>query len=232
MHDDWLERQVPFEVERAEDDGDGLTLEGYAAVFNSRTLIDSWEGRFYEEIAKGAFRKSLRERTPVLMFNHGNHPVVGPMPLGRVESAREDQTGLRIVARLHDNWLVAPVRDAIESGAVDGMSFRFQMIREDWDPAPPWEMPADSKKIPVRTLREVRCAECGPVVFPAYTDTTVGVRGDLADLARSLFHGAPAPGSDEPTRDTEPTPAPDGATSVIPHSERRLWVARLTGATC
>jgi hypothetical protein len=60
----------------------------------------------------------------------------------------------------------------------------------------------------------------------------VGVRGDLADLARSLFHGVPAPGSNEPTRETEPTPGSDEPTSVIPHSERRLWVARLTGATC
>ena len=225
---DWLERRVPFEVERADADDDGLTLEGYAAVFNSRTLIDSWEGKFYEEIAKGAFRKSLRERTPVLMFEHGHHPVVGPMPLGRIDSAREDAHGLKITARLHDNWLVAPVRDAILSGAVDGMSFRFQAIKDEWDPAPPWEL-EDSKKVPVRTLREVRCAECGPVVFPAYDATSVSVReGDLAELARSLFRGESAPAPKEPL--ALPTPKPAAAATSVSPAERRLWVAKLKGA--
>jgi phage head maturation protease len=31
-----------------------------------------------------------------------------------------------------DNWLMAPVRDAIAAGAIDGMSFRFSVVREGW----------------------------------------------------------------------------------------------------
>jgi len=42
---DNLTRSVAFELERADSDGDGLTLEGYAAVFDSETVIDSWEDR-------------------------------------------------------------------------------------------------------------------------------------------------------------------------------------------
>ena len=52
-----LFRSVEF---RAEPSADGLTLEGYAAVFNAETVINSWEGNFREQIAKGAFA-----RTPV-----------------------------------------------------------------------------------------------------------------------------------------------------------------------
>jgi hypothetical protein len=37
-----------------------------------------------------------------------------------------------VVARLHDNWLVQPVRDAIKSKAIPGMSFRFSVVKDEW----------------------------------------------------------------------------------------------------
>ncbi len=123
--DDMLIRSVPFEVTRADSTGDGLTLEGYAAVFNRRATIADYQGDFEEQIAPGAFTESLAKRTPVLMFEHGRHPLIGTMPLGRIDDAHEDQRGLFISARLSDNWLIQPVRDAVRDRAVDGMSFRF-----------------------------------------------------------------------------------------------------------
>lgn len=161
-------RSVPFEVERADNSKDGLTLSGHAAVFDQVTRIDSWEGQFDEVIQRGAFRKTLRERTPVLMFEHGKHPLIGSMPLGTITKAREDDTGLWIEARLHDNWLIEPVRDAITSKSVDGMSFRFEAVKDAWQ--------NDKRKVPLRTLQELRVPELGPVVFPAYSGTDVAVR--------------------------------------------------------
>lgn len=173
---DDLLRSVNFELIRADGDGDGRTLEGYAAVFGSRTRINSWEGDFDEVIAPGAFRKTLRERTPVLMFDHGQHPLIGSMPLGAIEKVREDDKGVYVLARLSDNWLIQPVRDAIAEGSITGMSFRFSVVREQWDES--------TKPRPLRTLLEVKAPELGPVVFPAYRDTSVGVRA--ADIARHL----------------------------------------------
>lgn len=209
-------RSLPFEVERAEKEGDGLTLSGHAAVFNQKTRIDSWEGEFDEVIAPGAFRKTLRERTPVLMFEHGHHPLVGSMPLGTITKAREDDVGLYIEARLHDNWLIEPVRDAVSSGSVDGMSFRFQMVKETWDEQ-------GKNKPPLRTLTELKVPELGPVVFPAYEQTDVAVRSlfnqlpdDLIDELRSLIIGTrgdgAAPGTPpvEPPANTEPPPTHSG----------------------
>lgn len=183
-----LQRSIPFTVTRAEEDeGDGLTLDGYAAVFGSRTLIDSWEGTFYEQIRKGAFRKTLRERTPVVQFDHGRHPLIGSIPIGGIRELREDDQGLFISSRLSDNWLIQPVRDAIADGAVTGMSFRFGVVREEWRDKNGklvknsdelmdllWS-PGDRGPLE-RTLIEVRMPELGPVVFPAYDDTSVGVR--------------------------------------------------------
>lgn len=184
-----LLRSVPFEVTRADaDNGDGLTMEGYAAVYNTPTRIDSWEGTFDEQIKRGAFKKTIQERTPVLQFDHGAHPLIGSIPIGSITDLREDARGLKVAARLSDNWLIQPIRDAIASGSVDGMSFRFQVVREEWRTSDgdlitdPYEIMdrlynADPDEPPLqRTLIEVRMAELGPVVFPAYKETTVGVR--------------------------------------------------------
>jgi len=209
-----LERSVSFEIRAAEGDSDGLTLTGYAAVFDNATRIDNWEGTFDEKIARGAFKRSINARTPVLQFEHGRHPLLGSMPLGTITKLREDDHGLYVEARLADNWLIQPVRDAIASGAIDGMSFRFQVIKEAWD---------DRGPVPVRTLEEVKLMELGPVVFPAYESTTVGVRSASLDelfelpsddrqaIARALVLGTPfgpASGTSEELTDSTPDPLP------------------------
>lgn len=174
-----LFRSVPFEMATSPA-GDGLTLEGYAAVYDSPTRIDSWEGRFDEVIHRGAFARSLARRTPVLMFEHGKHPLIGTMPLGVITRTSEDSKGLYIEARLSDNWLIQPVRDAVRDGGVTGMSFRF-------------EVPEDGEKrtrragnVDLRDLYHLDVPELGPVVFPAYEPTTATVRSlveRLPDLA-------------------------------------------------
>lgn len=165
-------RAAAFEL-RGDPAGDGFTLEGYGAVFGEATRIDSWEGKFDETIAHGAFAKTISERKPVLQFDHGRDAATGSVPIGAVEELREDKHGLFVRARMHDNARVEPIRQAIASGAIDGMSFRFRVIREEWD---------ESGDIPVRTISEVELFELGPVVFPAYQSTSVGVRSLLADL--------------------------------------------------
>jgi HK97 family phage prohead protease len=192
-------RSAPFTLTRATDEGsDGLTIEGYGAVFNSVTEINSWEGAFEEVIAPGAFKKSLRERTPRMQFDHGQHPLLGSLPLGRWTVAEEDERGLHLVGRLTDNWLVTPFRDAIRDGGVEGMSFRFAVVRDDWVDKAGTKLREDElaelmyrgagDRGPIRrTLREVKASEAGPVVWPAYDDTAVGVRNRgtvVFDLAR------------------------------------------------
>lgn len=211
---DGLVRHVTF---RAEPSSDGLTLEGYAAVFNEWTEIDSWEGTFRERIAPGAFKKTLTERTPILQFDHGTHPLIGSLPLGVFTSIKEDEHGLRVKARLSDNWLVQPVRDAIRDGAITGMSFRFRVINDSWKKG--------TDRVAERTISEVALFEAGPVVFPAYEQTTVGVRSRevltaLSDpevrveLARCLLTGTGTePAAIEPPETDEP---------VISHSPRTI----------
>jgi len=193
---------------RAADDPDGRTLEGYAAVFNAWTDIRDHAGTYREQIAPGAFKRSLGQRTPVLQFDHGQHPLIGSLPLGSLAVLREDRNGLFVRARLSDNWLIEPVRDAIRDGGITGMSFRFKVIADEWGTDDAGE---------TRTIKEVELLELGPVVFPAYTQTSVAVRslvGALddetrAELVREL--GEPA----ETTPDeSERTDELDGTSSV------------------
>tara|TARA_R110000803_G_scaffold168766_1_gene231796 strand:+ start:212 stop:919 length:708 start_codon:yes stop_codon:yes gene_type:complete len=167
----FVERSTSFEARDMNDDG--FTLEGYGAVFGQATRIDSWEGTFDETVDRGAFTKTLSERMPVLQFDHGRDPATGSVPIGAIEVLRPDDHGLFVQARLHDNARVEPIRQAIASGAVDGMSFRFQVIRDEWN---------ERGEVPMRTLKEVSLMEIGPVVFPAYAGASVGVRSILATL--------------------------------------------------
>lgn len=188
-------RTAAFDLVRTdlELEGDGLTIEGYGAVVNAVTQIDSWEGTFDEVIAPGAFRKTLRERTPKMQFDHGRHPLLGSLPLGMWQVAEEDDRGMHLVGRLTDNWLVEPFRDAIRDGGVEGMSFRFSVVRDVWtdkdgktisdNDLPQLLYYGAGDRGPIlRTLKELSVTEAGPVVWPAYEETTVGVRSKVITI--------------------------------------------------
>lgn len=241
-------REAPFSLVREGGSGaddqlnDGLTLDGYGAVFNRETVIDSWEGKFREKIAPGSMRRSFRESPPKVQFDHGRHPMIGSIPIASLLSITEEvdpdlapEGGAHVVARLFDNWLMQPVRDAIAGGAVTGMSFRFSVVRESWetfDGKPirddaqlqdelmrTWREDVPDDELPVRTLKELKVPEIGPVTWPAYADTSVSVRSQVIDLGRlhepeqrkllatAVFLADAAQSQDEaPQRDATGTP--------------------------
>lgn len=191
-----LRRSTPFTVTRDgegdQEPGDGLTMEGDAAVFNQVTVIDSWEGRFKEQLLPGSWKKTLREITPRVQFDHGSHPMIGSIPIGTLRKAYEDgDRAVHTVTRLLDNWLVQPVRDALAEDAINGMSFRFSVVREEWRHPDgklvrdedlegllweTWVRDVPEGELLTRSLKEVKVFELGPVVWPAYAGTSVGVR--------------------------------------------------------
>lgn len=223
--------------------GDGRTLEGYAAVFNTPTEINSWEGNFTEEMAPGAFTKTLGERMPVLQFDHGRDARTGTVPIGKIEQIREDANGLYVQARMYDNPVVEPIRQAIEGGSIDGMSFRFKVNNETWrdkdgKPVPASELqrllyrPGDRGPLK-RTITEVELYEAGPVVFPAYESTSVGVRSLLtgldADERQSLIRELAeelrgAVQEDTPTKEAKPS---ETGTSGLSSDERAVALRAL-----
>lgn len=176
---------------------EGRQFSGYAAVFNSPTRIDSWEGMFDEQIAPGAFRRSIRSLIPKFQFDHGRSNF-GSLPLGVVTDIYEDERGLMTEATLAASGYWEPVREAIATGALDGMSFRFSVIREEWrDRDGKLIKPNDVQGLLygrgergplLRTLKEITVPEVGPVVWPAYTNTTAAVRSQSPSLSSALAH--------------------------------------------
>ena len=233
---DNIVRQIDFQVEQNDD---GLTLDGYGAVFDQWTMIEDSYGEYRERIATGAFKRTLGMRMPILQFDHGSHPLIGSIPLGRITSLHEDAHGLRVKARLSDNWLVQPVRDAIRDGGITGMSFRFRIIDEDWN--------RGNDGTEERTIREVELYEVGPVVFPAYEQTSVGVRSREAltalqdaevrnEIALLLTAGTDLASlaTTEPTADPDSLHSTDSETPTerhvsLPTRTQRLARLRLAG---
>jgi HK97 family phage prohead protease len=165
-----------FDFETRGTSGDGRTMEGYAAVFNTPARIRDMQGDFDETILPGAFARSLEARRPVLQFEHGKDPRIGAAPIGSIAELREDDHGLYVRATLYDHPDIERVRLAIAGGSLRGMSFRFGVP----DKGDTWTRRAGEPDL--REIRDADVHELGPVVFPAYDATTVTVRSMLAQL--------------------------------------------------
>ncbi|WP_217251915.1 HK97 family phage prohead protease [Streptomyces sp. AC602_WCS936] len=163
--------------------GDGRTLAGYAAVWNTPTLIREMGVVFREQVAPRAFAASLAQRTPKIQYNHGRDPKVGTLPIGAMTVAREDAHGLYVEARLFTSDSAEAVREAIAAGAISGMSFAFRVTAEEWTDEAGRTVDAERAidrlyrgEEMLRTIQAVELYEAGPVLNPAYASTSVGVR--------------------------------------------------------
>ena len=154
-------------------EGEGMTLTGYAALFNS------WSedlGGFREQIAPGAFKRSLKARNDVkLLWNHETGEVLGSTRAGTLRLT-EDERGLRVEASLPDTQRGKDAKILIQRGDVSGFSFGFSVA----DKGDTWNSEGNE-----RTLKSVRLFEVSLTPFPAYTSTngTASVRG-LDKLAK------------------------------------------------
>jgi HK97 family phage prohead protease len=203
-------RSYGFELR--DSSGDGLTMSGYAAVFNSPTKIRDLQGEFEETILPGAFKRSLAERTPVLQWDHGRDPAVGTAPIGDIQDLREDGRGLFVRARLYDHASTGRVRQAIKGKSVKGMSFRFGVP----DGGEAWSTRDGMDR---REISDADVHELGPVAFPAYRDTEVSVRSLLAGLEpdeyRALLEELAADLRNLPDLAGRPTGAVGGGDSEV-----------------
>lgn len=182
-------RIVDLEFRELEDGG--MSFEGYAAVFNSRSED---LGGFTETVAPGAFRRSLRSRNEIkLLWNHDTGSVMASTRAGTM-SLEEDERGLKVRAELAPTSLGRDISVLLKRGDIDSMSFGFSVIRDSWNTAGN-----------ERVLEAVRLFEVSLVSFPAYSGTagTTSVRGldkiaqrasvdsdELADALLALEEGS------------------------------------------
>jgi HK97 family phage prohead protease len=164
---------------RAPEDHDGRlgTLAGHFARFSQWTTIDSaYEGKFREQIAPGAFKKTFSENRSSMraLFQHGKDPQVGDKPLGPIEVLREDDVGAYYEVPLLDTSYNRDLIPGLEAGLY-GASFRFRVLRQKIDKRPQ-RTDVNLEGLPERTVSEASVKEFGPVTFPAYDGATAGMR--------------------------------------------------------
>jgi len=111
-----------------------------------------------------------------MQWDHGKDPRVGTVPIGAYDTFDKDSRGYFVRGRLFDNAVVEPVRQAIEGKAVKGMSFRFSVRKPGGDR---WNR-RNKDGVDKRDILDADVHEAGPVVFPAYAQTSVTVRSLLA----------------------------------------------------
>ena len=179
-----LTTESQLAILRDDDGGDGNTLTGYAAVFDTFTEIDSMmEGHFRERLDPKSFNRTLKDQ-PIesirVQFDHGMDVAVGNLPIATPTRVEPDDFGLDTESRFTEADGAQNVKKTIEAGALAGMSIRFQVQTDRWE-FPPTGKGKDRRvfqgdDLAERTIKEVWLREYGPVTWPAYEATTVGVR--------------------------------------------------------
>lgn len=168
-----IERRQALQDLEIRAEGDGMTLRGYAAVFNS----PSQPLPFTETIQPGAFADSLRSRNDVkLLWNHDTGIVLGSTRAGTLKLT-EDERGLLVEASLPDTQAGRDAATLIKRGDVSAFSFGFRV------PAGGDNWPSADQRI----LTRINIHEASLVSFPAYTGTegTASVRG-MTDLTSKI----------------------------------------------
>jgi HK97 family phage prohead protease len=162
------------------------TVVGYAAVFDK---MSQDLGYFVERIQRGAFAGCLAQDVRALK-NHDSNYLLGRNKSGTLRMG-EDELGLRVEIDLPDTQVGRDTAEEIARGDMDGMSFSFVADVDQWD---------YSGTVPVRTLVKVRdLYDVGPVVYPAYTDTSAAMRSLEAARPRPAETPAPEPRAYDPS---------------------------------
>ncbi|MFC9085352.1 HK97 family phage prohead protease [Nocardiopsis dassonvillei] len=232
---------------RAQGDGeDGAAAErfyGYAAKFDSRTAIGNpltWG--FYEEVAPGAFSKTITEADVRFLIDHDPYYIVSRTSADTLDLA-QDRVGLAVDSALPDGLsYVQDLKTNVQVRNITGMSFGFYIVKSDWVEETVETSDGQSATVEVRIIREVKLVEVSAVTFPAYEDTEADVRAvshalvhradpqaverrcahrpELRDLLKLIDHGR-EPG--ETTRATPTTTTEPGETT--PRDVERIGMA-------
>lgn len=147
------------EIRVKDDESNAIT--GYAAVF------DKWSedlGWFKEQIAPGAFTRTIQNADVRALINHDPNLIIGRT---KNDTLRlwEDDKGLGYEVDLPETSYATDLRESISRRDITQNSFGFQTVQDEWSD--------DGKR---RTLIEVKLFDVSPVTFPAYKQTNVKIR--------------------------------------------------------
>ena len=178
-------RAFDFEVKADQNEEHGHFLSGRPIVFGARTEL--WSPRFgdYTEVIEPGALNDTDLKDVRFLVNHNTDMI----PLARSRNntphstmqMSKDENGMTIRVDLdtENNADAKSLYSAVERGDISGMSFMFSVDKDAWDDA--------ESEHPTRRIRSIkRVMEVSAVTFPAYSQTSIQVRGlsDALDSAK------------------------------------------------
>lgn len=169
---------------RADDDStaDGpIGFRGHAAMFDSPTWIGSKSWGFMEQVARGAFAKTIAEADVRFLINHDPNLLLARTKAGNLRLT-EDANGLAVDADMaptsyaRDLQILMQPEDGAERSTIDQMSFAFEIVKEEWEYVDDGERGYD-----MYTITEARLWDVSVVTYPAYDDTDAALRAAAFD---------------------------------------------------
>ena len=173
-------RMFEFEVRAEQDEQHGNILTGRPIVFGQRTNMG-----FFDEIIEQGALDTTDLKDVRFLVNHNTDMI----PLARSRNNNENSTmqmsvdsdGMKIRVDLdtENNAEARSLYSAVSRGDLSGMSFMFSVDADSWDDA--------ESEHPTRRIRSIkRVMEVSAVTFPAYSQTSIQVRGlsDALDSAK------------------------------------------------
>lgn len=153
-------------------------LTGYAAVFNSETIIEGFGDRWRERIAPTAFDSVIGRANVIAAVNHDAKMVLGRNKAGTLKLTI-DATGLRYDVKLPNTTLGRDTLENVRNGNYQGSSFKFRVSEDGLQ----LEKPKRDSDLPLITIHRIDdLFDVGPVTNPAYEDTSVGLRDVMSAL--------------------------------------------------
>lgn len=174
-------RVIKIEPFQTREENGKRYLDGYFSVFNQPyEVVPGW----IEEIAPGAFSRTLRENKDVkVLWNHNSDFVLGSTE-NRTAYLSEDERGLHGPVEINEEDQDARnVYARVKRGDVRGCSFGFDIrsMEEIWDDDGTYRT----------KLTDVELYEVSPCTFPAYSQTSIQARArEELEAARQKLNAA------------------------------------------
>lgn len=150
-----------IEIRAAEGEEEGMTVEGYAAVFDTVTNL----GYMKEVIDRNAFDNADMSDI-VMKYNHEDSVLPMARTRGGSLQFNVDDHGLKIRAKLPETTVNKDIFTLIKEGVLSKMSFAFTVANEEYD------YETDTRKI----LAFDKIFDVSVVDVPAYETTEIYAR--------------------------------------------------------
>lgn len=150
-------------------------VRGMAIVFNA---LSEDLGGFRERIVPDAIDRTFTEKIDVrALVDHDSAKVLGRLSAGTLRM-KVTAKGLQVEVDPPETSYARDVIESIRRGDIDGMSFAFRTLTDDW---------RLEDGVPTRDVIDMRVREVSVVTWPAYVSTEV----DVARRSLEAFQSRP-----------------------------------------